>query len=267
MTVTITNVIEKRGTPNKDMIVPFHDKLSLGWVGNGSVINKFGRNIDIDSGTEDVIDLGATLLLATAATIATITSSSGNDVLGGSGAEKIIIYGLDNNFDLASEEISLNATPPTTNTLWWFIHRIVVTQSNNGANDAYNAGTITAAVDSKNIAQIATGLNQTRMAAFMVPRNTDALMSGFWGKFYGAFADATIELTVEVKEFGKPFVSTLPIAISYDKSVLKPSDEYHPFFYEKPKYSEKTIIKIKAVSTVSDCDIAAGFDLSLYPNA
>jgi len=230
-------------------------------------VNSFGRNSDVDAAAnEDIIDAGGTLNLISTAGVATVVSTSANDDMGGSGAEKIRIYGLDENYDMQDELVELNGTSNVTTTgKWSFIHKMIVEQSANGANTSFNAGNITATVDGNVVAQINAGNNQTFMAAFMVPRNHEAFMYKFYTYIHDASSNAAPNMFIyrkpDSQPYQKEFSSSLRLNTTYSTTI----NVVHDFLPPK-KFTEKTIIKIVADVDVDDCDISAGFDLVIIPD-
>lgn len=190
--------------------LPFDIEVGLGLRSGFSLVHKFGRNPDIDTATvpEDLWEAGGTYTGFPTNTPELVECLSDNaaDTLGGAGAEKVTIYGLDGTNKLvASETISLSGvTPVDSASTFYRVNRIVVTQSNNGANDAYNVGTITCrqTTTTANVfGTVTPGHNQSEIGAYTVPAdktgcirggdvaisraNTATLVGGLWGRVTG----------------------------------------------------------------------------------
>jgi hypothetical protein len=86
-----------------------------------SLIHKFGRNEDLGTTVEDVWTVGGTYIWPTVASTLEAISTSANDTAGGSGARTIIVQGLDANFDMIEESITMNGTTATTATTAAFL--------------------------------------------------------------------------------------------------------------------------------------------------
>jgi len=70
-------------------------EVARGNVNGVAAVQKFGRNQDIGSGTqEDIWDGGATWVAPAVARAHTVVSTSGSDAAGGVGARTIQVYGL-----------------------------------------------------------------------------------------------------------------------------------------------------------------------------
>lgn len=121
--------------------------------------------------TEIVYDLGGTAYnWLTASELIEVVSSSANDDLGSTGAEKVVVVGLDANWDKQEEEVILDgATPVSTMKKFLRLNRAYVSQAGSGE---VNAGDITlsSASTSKDLARIRAGKGSTLMAIYSVPR-------------------------------------------------------------------------------------------------
>jgi len=175
-----------------------------------TVVNKFGQNPDIDSATvpEDVWIGGGvyTGFPTGAAEIVTVTSSSGSDALGGVGAEKVTIYGLDANYLLQNETISLNGTGLVDSVgTYTRVFRAVVTQSANGANTAFNVGAIRVAhkTTTANVFIAMSALtNQSQVACYTIPADCTGYLTKY--SFSATKANAaTLTGAMWVREFGE----------------------------------------------------------------
>ena len=141
-----------------------------------SIVNKFGRNQDIDSGSvpEDVWEGGSsyTGFPTGSAELVTAVSDDSNDTSAGSGARTIRIYGLDANGAEQNEVITLNGTSlvDSVNT-YTRVNRVIVLTSGS-SNQAFNAGAISIAhkTTTANIfASVPIGTNQSQIAAYTIP--------------------------------------------------------------------------------------------------
>jgi len=161
-----------------------------------SVIHKFGANFDIDTGsTPESVWTGGGLYpwdeFDSAQTLYLISTSA-------SDTTTLHIEGLDANYNLQSETVTLTGTSAVSTTRTYSrIYRM--------AYDATNVGTITARVDSGTgtvVAQIDIGYAQTLMAIYTVPANHSAyLLCG--DITINAFRD--IQLKFFTRLNGKPF--------------------------------------------------------------
>jgi len=161
----------------------FFIEAALGRVKGISSISKFGRNPDIGTATdpEDVWGAGGLWVAPTQERIHNVASSSANDDVGNTGAQRIRIEGLDRSFSPQTEDVDMNGTSDVaTAKAYTRIYRAYVLES--GSNGT-NVGdiTMTAQTDLTVTAQIDADLGQTEMAIYTVP-------SGFMGLILSVYA-------------------------------------------------------------------------------
>lgn len=124
----------------------FHTEVALSRRQGASTVNKFGYNLDIDTGSEEILaPWGGTFdpttdIMSTAQTF-DITYNSTNDGFGKDGARSLLIDYLDSNNELQSDIHVLGLTgSDTTSFSGLGINRVVVLST---GGDAYNANDIT----------------------------------------------------------------------------------------------------------------------------
>lgn len=126
-----------------------------------------GYNADVDIGTEDIWTGGGAYPFPAAAAATTIVSSSANDTAAGTGARTCRVVGLDANFKLVSEVVTLNGTTPVAlvGVFFRILHAYVLTAgsgtTNAGAVDVKHTATV--------IATIVASQGRTQMAIFCAP--------------------------------------------------------------------------------------------------
>jgi len=135
--------------------------------------NKFGYNADVDVGTEVIAAFGGTFTPLTTASTLTIVSSSANDdgSPAGTGANSIVIYGVDANRVAQTEVVTLNGTTNVvTSTTWLGINRASIYLAGSGLS---NAGliTITATTGGSTQATIPIGEGSTQQSIFFTQLN------------------------------------------------------------------------------------------------
>ena len=237
-------------------------EIARGNISGYDVVDKFGRNPDIDSGSgfEDVWDGGGTWVAPTTARTHDIVSTSTNDdgSPAGTGAQTITIYGLDASGDEISESVTMNGTSnvATANT-YTMIHRMAVTAAGSGGS---NAGTITATAqtDATVTAQINTGLNQTLMAIYQIPNNKIGYMTNYFCSFNNDPSGAAI-IRLFVQPNGEVFQTKHVIGVvsSGQGSV---QHQFDPPLGDSV-FDEFAIIKMQGNSDADNSDISAGFSI------
>lgn len=174
-----------------------------------SIVNKSGRNRDIDSASvpEDIWGGGSvyTGFPTTAAELITVVSTSVNDAAAGTGARIVTIEGLDESGNRQSENITLNGlTKVNYVNTYYRVHRSYVISSG-ASNTAFNDGAITVQhlTTVANIFSVmAIGVNYSSAAVYTVPLG----YTGFLKHFDISCAKATsaiVEGAVWFRTYGK----------------------------------------------------------------
>lgn len=233
--------------------------IARGQVAGVLYVNKFGRNKDVDTGTEDIIMLGGTWSQPTAARVHGLVSTQAADASAGTGARTVEIQGLDSNWAIVTETVTLNGvTPVNTANSYWIIHRMIVATAGSGGA---NAGVISAvaAVDATTTAIIEIGYNQTQQGLYQIP-------AGYSGYMTHCNVRGQLSGSVDVELRAKTYGGTWAIKKDFPLSTNSPEAD----FYWKPyiKFTEKTLIKGIAIagSGVNNNDISISFDIILVPN-
>lgn len=136
-------------------------------------IRKFGLNEEINTTLEDVWDGGGVYEFPPDAGVqCEVVSTLAADALAGTGAQKIIVQGLDENFEEREVEVEMAGLTEVDIGIFARVCRAYVIASGTGGA---NAGDITirnTATPAKIYAQISAGNNQTLMAIYTVPANS-----------------------------------------------------------------------------------------------
>lgn len=168
-------------------VFPADLEIPVGRYPGISIVNKFGRNPDIDTGTvpEDVWAGGGVYTGFPTGTpeLIEVLSSSSNDTDGGSGCEVVTVYGLDANGVEQSENVTLSGTTPVdTASTYSRLFRVQCIESNNGSNDTFNDGSITArwtTTTSVVFAVMPADRGQTQIATYTIPSGKTGLLRNF----------------------------------------------------------------------------------------
>ena len=150
--------------------------VSLGEIDGAINLRKFGKNsdIDTDSDPETIWEQGGLKVWQTVEQTVNISSSSANDIPGGSGMDSILIQGIDANYNFQSEIIALNGTSTVTTTLQYLN---VYRARGIGGNDA-NAGTVSATYSTTGDPAfgIPPGDGQTQIAFYSIEAGKKAIL-------------------------------------------------------------------------------------------
>ncbi|MCK5548295.1 MAG: hypothetical protein KAI64_04725 [Thermoplasmata archaeon] len=221
-------------------------------------IGKFGRNGDVDTGAlpEDIWDAGGLYPFLAGPDSLEILSSSVNDIDAGSGANLVEIEGLDANWDIKTEIITMNglgivAIPGT----FIRINRAkVLTSGALGSNEGLitirinGAGNILATIPV--IANKGSG--QTLQAIYSVPSGKKAKIVRHWARL-DKFPGTNAQLRILTRAFGGAWQTkeTFPISDNLKHDV--PANIL---------ISEKSDIRIEVFDVgANDVVIDAGFDI------
>ena len=150
----------------------FKYQVALGKIAGYSNWNKFGYNGDVDIGGNVIMaSFGGTWSPLTSASTLTIVSTDVNDTSGGSGANSIVIYGIDGSYDEQTEIVVLNGTTNVVTTSTWLgINRAAIYLAGTGMSNAGDIN-ITATTGGTYQAQIPTEKGTTQQLIFHVPNN------------------------------------------------------------------------------------------------
>ncbi len=151
---------------------------AIGQASNVFPVWKFGVILSVGTSFETVWSQGGLYNYLGSASVVNASSSSTADTSAGTGAQTILVTGVDENWDDATETLSMNGQSlvATTTTFRRVFRTQVITGGSGGQNagDIYiSTGTATAGVpdDATQIyAKITIGDNQTLQAVYTVPR-------------------------------------------------------------------------------------------------
>jgi len=218
--------------------------VAKGLVTNFSGITKFGYNGTVGGTFETIWDGDNVYTYASSSGTATATST--DTVSDNNGT--VEVQGLDSNYDLATETITIGGSASTTSFIRVFRVRMVTANTGNT-----NVGTITITVSSTAVAKIRAGYGQTLMALYTIPRNYTGYMVQL---DIGSSKDLENEIRVITKDISNGNVWNTKEFITTRGGFMQKNYLY-PIVI-----NEKTDIEIvgKASATSS---ISAGFELYL----
>ena len=153
----------------------YKHEVALGRRQGSTLWNKFGYNTDVDTGTEVVASWGGTFTPMTTARTLSIVSTSTADDDGSTGANSVIVYGIDANREAQTVVVTMDGTTPVVTTETWLgVNRIAIYISGSGQ---VNAGTITATAttDATTQGQIPAGEGTSQQCIFFTQANHQAL--------------------------------------------------------------------------------------------
>ena len=222
--------------------MPLGLAIQRGNIPNFSGIQKFGYNTAVGTVFETIWENGSLYAYPTSSTtaVATSTSTDDNDSL-------VHIYGLDSDWDLADEVITVGGSASTTSFIRVF--RSVLTNANTGI---VNVGKITTTVNSLPVSIIDVGYGQSLQAIYTIPRN-------YRGYLMSIDVGTSKQKEVEAKFMQRPLngntFQTKSLITSFGTPFRKD--------YLVPEIlSEKSDLEIRAKADATT-SISAGFQLIL----
>ena len=140
----------------------FGINVQKGLVEDFSAVGTFGYNDGISTSFETVSSVGGVYSYPTSATTATVTSSdTASDDTG-----TVLVSGLDSNYDLASETLTIGGGAGSVSFIRVFSARMLTANTGNA-----NVGNLTVTVDSKTVAYVQATYGASLSAIYTIPRN------------------------------------------------------------------------------------------------
>jgi len=236
--------------------------ISSGNTSGVSYIEKFGMNVDVDANKETVWDGGGIYTYISNAETVTVTSNDGNDSATGSGARTVEVQGLDQDWALATETLTVGGASGTTTFRRVFRARVLTA----GASEV-NEGTLSIISDTTTttLAQIvvdgsgsnAAGRGQTFMSVYTIPAGKTGYLTQWTVGSGKQNTDAIAFLmcrNIAVDGWQSKDVITVS-ATTYSKNFVVPL-----------QITEKTDIEVRAFSTTNNSIVSATFNIILIDN-
>ena len=222
--------------------IPLGLAVQRGLVNNFSGVQKFGYNTAVGTSFETIWENGSLYSYPTTATTAVATSSDTDD-----NDSLVHIYGLDSNYDLADEVITVGGSASTTSFIRVF--RSVLTNANTGV---VNVGKITTTVNSLPVSIVDVGYGQSLQAVYSIPRN-------YRGYLMSIDVGTSKQKEVEAKFMQRPLngntFQTKSLVTSFGTPI-------HKDYFVPEILSEKSDLEMRAKADATT-SISAGFQLIL----
>ena len=222
-----------------------------------------GRNSDIDSGSspEDIWEGTGVWVAPTAARIHDIVSDDVNDAAAGTGAQSILVSGLDGAGLEVSETVALNGTTPVpTVNSYDITHELRVTAAGAFGRNAGNI-TATAQIDLTVTAIVLPTENKSLMAIYKVPSDKTAYMSSLRTSFVRKGTSGYASASLLVKKPGEVWVVEHPEGLHVTGNASN-DQNFDPYI----QYASGTLLKVQSVVSDKNCIVYAGFQLYLVDN-
>ncbi len=241
---------------NKDYLI----EVGYGNVAGTQVIQQFGRNPDTDTATtpEDVWPPGGVWVPPTTGRIHDVVSDSASDTSAGTGAQTVLVKGLDASGNEQQETVTMNGVTnvPTSGT-YTMIYAFTVATAGSGES---NAGIITATAqtDATVTAHMAVGVNRASQAIYQIPTGKTALILGWYADVDGGSGQSSSAIFRLVSRPSGGVFEAISII-----SATTAGSSIFTFKFEAPQtYPAGTIIKVQTVLVdANNVGASAGFEL------
>lgn len=229
----------------------FHRHASEGRLPGVIIINEFGQNTNIsDTAKETLHDIGGLYHWIDSPTILNISSNNANDTLAGSGAQKVLVSGLDGNWNIISETVDMDGTNTAQTTKSFY--RVYNFQVSQAGVDGYNVGQLTMTDDTSSLNTIETipaEQGKSHSATYTIPANYTGYIVGWFGSERSK-QGVTLELWTRDIESN---------VFKVDREAALYGTEFERNFIMMIKHEAKTDIEIRSISAQSGGFAAGGF--------
>jgi hypothetical protein len=239
-------------------------QISRGQIQGHSSVLVFGYNPDVDTAEETVWPDGGTVPHPTAASVLKISSSSTDDTSAGTGARTVVIEGLDGNYNVVSEIVTLNGQTAvnTTNSYLYVNSFYVATVGSGGANAGnINAGTgtVTSGVPAVLYDIIAIGYNQRTTGHYCVPAGFTGYMTE--GSISAGQASGSTSVTTFLKQHGADNILRVGAVAAVNNNAAV-------FDFKQPyTIPEKNCVGATAIGSAANNAVSSFFSIILVKNS
>lgn len=243
---------------------PFDLQVSRNQVAWHTPVTVWGYNPDIDQTLETVWGDGGVISFIAAAGTMNVSSTSTDDAAAGTGAQTIVIQGLDSGHNEISETVTLNGqTTVTTTKEFLHVNYMYVATAGTGKQ---NAGTIyigsgvnTAGVPAVVYNAIYTGLNASTTACYTIPAGYTAYIVK--GGLSAGQSSGSSEIT------GYLLVRDPVTDIARVVAVAAFNNGNAEYDFKLPlKVPEKYTVEARAIGKSNNNSVAANFQILLIKN-
>ena len=243
-------------------VIPHWLQVNRGLVSGITFINKFGKNPAAAAG--DTINIiGIAFVQPATAEIVNVVSTSTDDdgAPEGIGAFTVEISGIDANYDLATETVTLNGTTNVpTLTSFWHINTARVVTGSTYAGALGTISLISAAAGTPTLGTIAIGANRTQLANYMIPRNH----TGYFNLPQMSYVNTNNNAQCEVALYERVFGGVDELRHDWILQAGATGDYQPKAFGAGLKFKAKSVIYFKVISVATGTNLlTVDYDLWL----
>jgi len=242
---------------------PFELQVARGQIQAHSVVTIAGYNSDVDTAWEMITPVG-NLSYPAAALQMTVSSADADDTSAGTGARTVLITGLDANYAVISETVTMNGQTAvtTTNSFLRINSMLVTTAGTSLANEGIiyiGTGTVTSGVPATIYNVISAGFNNATSSQYTIP-------AGYTGYLATARIGLAQDTGTSLITARTRFVGINGIALTGPVLVTNNGISTIDFTYPIA-IAEKTRIQGEAIGGAANNEAAGFFELVLIKNA
>ena len=242
---------------------PFGLQVARGQIQGHTVVQVFGYNPDLDTSEESVWPDGGIVPHPTVASVLKISSSDVNDTSAGTGARTVFIEGVDGDYAVVSEAVTLNGqTAVNTTNSYLYVNKFYVLTTGSGGVNAGNintgTGVVTAGVPAVLYDIIAIGYNNRTTGHYCVPAGYTGYMVE--GIITSGQASGSTSVTAFLKQHGTDGLIRIgAVATLNNGSVQYDFD---------PAYAipEKNCVGATAIGASANNSVSSFFNIILIKN-
>ena len=244
---------------------PFGLQVARNQIQGHSHVTVFGYNPDVDTSEESVWPAGSTVPHPAASATLTISSSSTDDDGDpvGIGARTVYIAGVDGNYNIVSETVTLNGQTAvnTTNQYLYVNEFYVLTVGSGGVNAGVvyaGTGTVTSGVPAVIYDLINTGYNNRTTGHYCVPAGYTGYMVE--GLFSAGQATGSTAVTGFLKTNGPDLILRVGAVTTVNNSSAV-------FMFDPPfVVPEKNCVGASAIGAAANNEVSSYFNIILIKN-
>lgn len=236
----------------------YYHLIASGLILGSEMVNKFGRNPDVDAGTEDIWNGGATYTGFPTGAPENIVAVSTN--AGDTGVVTFLYLPTSNSTEWLTGTVTLNGTNPVNSGI--SAYRVHTAFYDTGNPVTANLGDITLyhqTTTANVFVNIPIGRSQSNAAAYTVPAGHTGYLVRFFGETVGGTSSNSADFALVVREFGKSPRLRRPHSTNE-------GDRFDESIFGGIPIPEKSDIKVQATVTGSNLKCIGGFDIILVEN-
>lgn len=189
---------------------PFELQVSRGQIQGHTAFCQFGINGAVGTSLETVWVGGGTYSFPTSATTTTISSSSADDTSAGTGAQTVLVEGVDATYARVSETASLNGQTGVNLTNQYLrVNRMTILTAGSGGTSAgsiyVGTGTVTTGVPAVILNRTGTSSNESESAFYTVPDGYSAYITRWTMSSSNPTANTATRFVLRVRPYGGVF--------------------------------------------------------------